>query len=70
MPVLALGGGYIPVFGGDVTMPSIAYGMKIVAQNVQTIIVPNSGHWIQEEQPVLLVKLLNNFFSGNTTTSK
>ena len=70
MPVLALGGGYIPVFGGNITMPSIAYGMKIVAQNVQTIIVPNSGHWIQEEQPVLLEKLLNNFFSGNTTTSK
>ena len=68
MPILALGGGYIPVFGGNITMPSIAYGMKIVAQNVQTIIVPNSGHWIQEEQQVLLVKLLNNFFSGNTTS--
>lgn len=50
-------------------MPSIAYGMKILAQNVQTMIVPNSGHWIQEEQPVLLVKLLNNFFSGKSTTN-
>ena len=50
-------------------MPSIAYGMKIVAQNVQTIIVPNSGHWIPEEQPVRLVKLLDNFFSGNSTTT-
>ena len=71
MPVLALGGGYIPVFGGNITMPSIAYGMKILAQNVQTIIVPNSGHWIAEEQPVFVVKLLNNFFSGKPTeTSK
>ena len=72
MPILALGGGYIPVFGGNITMPSIAYRVKIVAQNVQTIIVPNSGHWIAEEQPVLLVTLLSNFFSGNrtTTTSK
>jgi pimeloyl-ACP methyl ester carboxylesterase len=70
MPVLALGGGYIPVFGGNITMP-IVYGMKIVAQNVQTIIVPNSGHWIPEEQPVFVVKLLNNFFSGKPTeTSK
>ena len=32
-------------------MPSIVYGMKMVAQNVQGITVPNSGHWIPEEQP-------------------
>ncbi len=71
MPVLALAGGYIPTFGGNITMPSIAYSMKILAQNVQTVVVPNSGHWIQEEQPVVMVKLLNNFFSGKpTTTSK
>ena len=46
--------------------------MKIAAQNVQTVIVPNSGHWIAEEQPVRLVTLLSNFFSDNptTTTSK
>jgi len=68
MPVLALGGGYIPFFGGNVTMPSIAYGMQQVAQNVQTVIVPNSGHWIQEEQPDLLVNILYKFFGGNTTT--
>ena len=47
-------------------MPIIAYSMKIAAQNVQTVVVPNSGHWIQEEQPVRLVKLLDNFFSGNS----
>jgi len=65
MPILALGGGYIPVFGGNITMPSIAYGMKQVAENVQIITVPNSGHWIAEEQPDSVVKILNNFFSGN-----
>jgi pimeloyl-ACP methyl ester carboxylesterase len=70
MPVLTLQGGYIPVFGGNVTMSSIEYGMKILAQNVTGITVPNSGHWIQEEQPVFLVKLLNNFFSGNPTNAK
>jgi pimeloyl-ACP methyl ester carboxylesterase len=70
MPVLALGGEYIPLFGGNITMP-IVYGMKILAQNVQGVTVPNSGHYIAEEQPVFLVKSLNNFFSGKPTeTSK
>jgi pimeloyl-ACP methyl ester carboxylesterase len=67
MPVLALGGGYIPTFGGNITMPTVIYGMKILAQSVLGITVPNSGHFIPEEQPVLLVKLLNNFFSSNST---
>ena len=62
MPVLALGAGYNKIVG-NITMPTVIYGMKILAHNVLGIIVPNSGHWI-------LVKLLNNFFSGNCTTSK
>jgi pimeloyl-ACP methyl ester carboxylesterase len=68
MPVLALGAGYIPAFGGN---PNTAAenGMKILAQNVTGIVVPNSGHFIQEEQPDVVVKLLNNFFRGNSTTS-
>ena len=66
MPVLALGAGYIPVLGGNITMPCIIYGMKILAQNVEGITLPNTGHWIPEEQPVFLVKLLNNFFSGKS----
>jgi len=69
MPVLALGGGYIPTFGGNITMPTVIYGMKLLAQNVTGITVPNSGHYIPEEQPDVVVKLLNNFFSGNFTTS-
>ena len=68
MPVLALGGGYIPTFGGNITMPTIIYGMNILAQNVQGITVPNSGHYIPEEQPVFVAKLLSNFFSGKITT--
>jgi pimeloyl-ACP methyl ester carboxylesterase len=70
MPVLALGGGYIPTFGGNITMPSTIYGMKILAQNVTGITVPNSGHFIPEEQPVFVAKLLNNFFGQNTTITK
>jgi pimeloyl-ACP methyl ester carboxylesterase len=34
--------------------------MKLLAQNVTGITVPNSGHFIQEEQPDVVVKLLNN----------
>jgi pimeloyl-ACP methyl ester carboxylesterase len=70
MPVLALGAGYIPVLGGNVTMSSIVYGMKLLAQNVEGITVPNSGHWIPEEQPDFVVKMLDNFFGGNTTKTK
>ncbi|HEY7110701.1 MAG TPA: alpha/beta hydrolase [Nitrososphaeraceae archaeon] len=66
MPVLALGGGYIPTFGGNITMPTIIYGMKILAQNVQGITVPNSGHYIPEEQPKFVVDQLFKFF-GNST---
>jgi pimeloyl-ACP methyl ester carboxylesterase len=69
MPVLALGGGYIPTFGGNITMPTVIYGMNILAQNVTGITVPNSGHYIPEEQQDVVVKLLDNFFSGNSTTS-
>ena len=62
MPVLALGGGYIPVFGGNITMP-IVYGMKILAQNIQGVTVPNSGHFIPEERPDFVIKMLDNFFA-------
>ena len=68
MPVLALGGGYIPTFGGNITMPTVIYGMKILAQNVTGITVSNSGHFIPDEQPDVVVNLLNNFFSGNSTS--
>jgi len=64
MPVLGLGGGYTPAFGGNVTMPSVVYGMKILAQNVTGILVTNSGYWIQEEQPQFLADQLLKFF-GN-----
>ena len=29
MPVLAVGAGYIPALGGNITMPTVIYGMKI-----------------------------------------
>jgi pimeloyl-ACP methyl ester carboxylesterase len=70
MPVLALGAGYIPAFGGNITMPTIVYGMQQLAQNATGIIVPNSGHWIPEERPNFVIKMLNNFFASNSTKTK
>jgi pimeloyl-ACP methyl ester carboxylesterase len=62
---LALGGEYIPTLGGNITMPTVIYGMKILAQNVTGITVPNSGHFIPEEQPQFVIDQLLKFF-GNT----
>ena len=69
MPVLALGASYIPVLGGNITMPTIIYGMQQLAENVQGIKVPNSGHFIAEEQPQFVINQLSNFFGRNTTNS-
>jgi pimeloyl-ACP methyl ester carboxylesterase len=63
MPVLAMGAGYSPILGGNVSMPAIIYGMQQVAENVTAVKVPNSGHWIPEEQPKFLVEQLTKFFS-------
>src|ERR671921_1783119 len=65
MPVLALGAAYIPVLGGNITMPTIVYGMQQLAENVQGIRVPNSGHFIAEEQPQFVINQLSNFFGRN-----
>jgi hypothetical protein len=43
MPVLAVGAGYIPAFGGDVTINYALYGMQKLAQNVTGVKVPLSG---------------------------
>ena len=63
MPVLAMGAGYIPAFGGNIPMQSIVYGMRMLAQNVQGVTVPNSGHFIPEEQPKFVIEQLTNFFN-------
>src|SRR5712691_1188272 len=74
LPVLALGGGFIPGFVGNVTInyaqrEAFALGMHALAQNVRGIQVPNSRHWIPEERPDFVIKLLTNFFGGNITNT-
>ncbi|HEY4368030.1 MAG TPA: alpha/beta hydrolase [Steroidobacteraceae bacterium] len=44
MPVLAIGGE--KSFG-----PMMAVVMRAAATNVQEVVIPNSGHWLMEEQP-------------------
>jgi pimeloyl-ACP methyl ester carboxylesterase len=57
MPVLAVGGG--KSFG-----PMMATVMRFAAENVSEGIVPDSGHWIMEENPDATVKLVRAFLDG------
>jgi pimeloyl-ACP methyl ester carboxylesterase len=57
MPVLAVGGE--AAFG---TM--MATVMRVAATDVQEAIVPDSGHWIMEENPVATTKLVADFLKS------
>jgi pimeloyl-ACP methyl ester carboxylesterase len=56
MPVLAIGGE--KSFG-----PEMAIVMRAAATNVEQGIVPNSGHWIMEENPKATVALVTAFLA-------
>ena len=58
MPVLALGGS--GSFG-----PMMATVMRFAADNVQEGVVPDSGHWIMEENPTATVKLVRDFLDAS-----
>ena len=58
MPVLAVGGEMS--FGGGV-----GASLQPIAENVETVVIPNSGHFISEEQPEALTKALLAFFGKN-----
>jgi pimeloyl-ACP methyl ester carboxylesterase len=57
MPVLAIGGE--AAFG---TM--MAMVMHLAATDVHEAIVPDSGHWIMEENPAATTKLVTNFLKS------
>jgi pimeloyl-ACP methyl ester carboxylesterase len=57
VPVLALGGE--KSFG--LTMAEV---MKFAATNVRGAVVPDSGHWIMEENPTATVALVRTFLDG------
>jgi pimeloyl-ACP methyl ester carboxylesterase len=54
MPVLSLGG------EKSLGVP-LGQQAKLVASNVQIIVIPNAGHWIMEEQPKQTMDALLNF---------
>jgi pimeloyl-ACP methyl ester carboxylesterase len=54
MPVLAIGGE--KSFG-----PTMAVAMRAAATDVREVTIPNSGHWLMEEQPELTVAAIRSF---------
>ncbi len=54
MPVLAIGGDHS--FG-----TTMAYVMRFAADNVQQVVIPDSGHWLMEEQPAQTVAAIRHF---------
>jgi pimeloyl-ACP methyl ester carboxylesterase len=54
MPVLAIGGE--KSFG-----PTMAVVMRAAATNVRELVIPNSGHWLMEEQPKATVAAVRAF---------
>src|SRR5919112_240436 len=68
MPVLVLSGDIYPVLGGDIpgSMTLNSIQSLALATNVQSVIVPYSGHWTPEERPDFLLDQLSKFF-GNVT---
>src|SRR5262245_15061627 len=54
LPVLAVG-------GAKGIGEGVANTMKLVADNVQSVVIPGSGHWVAEEAPEQLVAVLEPF---------
>ena len=57
MPVLAVGGE--KSFGA-----TMAVVMRAVAMDVREAVIPNSGHWLMEEQPKATIETIELFLSG------
>jgi pimeloyl-ACP methyl ester carboxylesterase len=54
MPLLAIGGE--KSFG-----PAMADDMRFVAADVTEVVIPNSGHWLMEEQPTATIAVIRGF---------
>ena len=56
MPVLAIGGA--ASYGEHV-----AEAMQIVADDVQSVVIPDTGHWVAEEAPDKMLAALAEFLA-------
>ena len=60
MPVLAMGGAQsLGAMAADT--------MKLTADNVQTLVIPDTGHWLAEQAPDQLLAALNTFLGPTHT---
>lgn len=63
MPVLAIGGA--KSFG-----PMMAVVTQAGAADVEERVIPDSGHWLMEEQPALTVAAIHDFLDSPTTPAQ
>ena len=56
LPVLAIG-------GAESSGESVGNTMKLVADDVQILVVPDSGHWVAEQAPEALLAALSTFLA-------
>lgn len=57
MPVLAIGG---ELSYGD----HVAEAMRLVAEDVQSVVIPGAGHWVAEEAPHEMLAALTGFLAS------
>lgn len=63
MPVLAMGGA-VSYPHGRGRGPECGESLKRVAENVRALVVPDSGHFVPEEQPEFVLRELLDFFGA------
>ena len=64
MPVLAIGGASGWGRGNE-----IAASSRRVADDVQEVVIGDAGHWVAEEQPVVLADHLETHFRRQPTSA-
>src|SRR6202795_3746831 len=62
MPVLAMG-------GEKANGVALGKQAKLVATNVETLVLPNTGHWVMEERPRETMDALTRFLGGAPTST-
>jgi pimeloyl-ACP methyl ester carboxylesterase/quercetin dioxygenase-like cupin family protein len=63
MPVLAIGGDHS--FGS-----TMAFVMRFAADDVQEVVIANSGHWLMEEQTKPTVTAIRDFLDGGASLTQ
>jgi pimeloyl-ACP methyl ester carboxylesterase len=66
VPVLAVSGELSHVVKANMIENPTMESTRRLASNVTGVVMPFSGHWIPEEQPILLTDLLVKFFNDKT----